>query len=130
MSCQNLTLHASGAWRRPGQANRQNQDARIGANTPNRDAGKQQGVSGVSGNVWGGAGGKGKVAGGGGAPGGGGAAQPTPVGQAERQGDANANGNGFNAAEMKEYLKKSEFLLVFPGRRYLGSRRTLKQDES
>jgi hypothetical protein len=114
-------LTSQSGWRRSGQANRQNQDARSGTNTPNRDGGKQQGVPGASGNVWGAGKGKGAGGGGGGSSSGGGsdrpAAQPTPV-----QAEQHVPVKDFNAAEVKEYLKKSEYMpfravaLLFSGK--------------
>jgi hypothetical protein len=91
-------------WRRSGQANRQNQETRSGTSTPNRDGGRQQGVSGVSGNVWGG--GKGKATGAGNAERQ--VVQPTPA-QAEQQ--QNVSDKDFNAGEVKEYLKKRTLAL-------------------
>ena len=59
-------------------------------------------MSGVSGNVWGG--GKGKAAGGGGGSSDRPAAQPTSV-----PADQHVPVKDFNAGEVKEYLKKSEY---------------------
>lgn len=84
------------SWRRSGQANRQsqqNQDRTPGTNTPTKDGGRQQAAAALSGNAWGA--GKGKAAVGGGA-------SQSPV-----QADSHVPVKDFNAAEVKEFLKKS-----------------------
>ena len=92
------------SWRRSGQqANRQNQEARSGTNTPTRDGGRQQAMAALSGNAWGGA--KGKAAGGAERPG----AQQAPLGQS----DSHVPVKDFNAAEVKRYLKKSTLIILF-----------------
>ncbi|KAF2192411.1 hypothetical protein K469DRAFT_730971 [Zopfia rhizophila CBS 207.26] len=83
-------------WRRSGQPNRQNQDRSSGTNTPTRDGGRQQAMSALSGNAWGSGRGKG-------ASGGDSAAQPPPV-----QAEHHVPVRDFNAAEVKEFLKKHQ----------------------
>ncbi|KAF2751976.1 hypothetical protein M011DRAFT_473266 [Sporormia fimetaria CBS 119925] len=84
-------------WRRSGQQNRQNQDARSGTNTPTRDGGKHNSMAGVPGNVWGA--GKGKTA----APAERGAPAPQAV---SAEAEPHVPVHGFNAAEVKDFLKK------------------------
>ncbi|KAF2795700.1 hypothetical protein K505DRAFT_323888 [Melanomma pulvis-pyrius CBS 109.77] len=84
-------------WRRSGQANRQsqqNQDRIPGTNTPTKDGGRQQAAAALSGNAWGT--GKGKAA-----VGGSGGASQSPL-----QADSHVPVKDFNAAEVKEFLKK------------------------
>ncbi|KAF2021840.1 hypothetical protein BU24DRAFT_417475 [Aaosphaeria arxii CBS 175.79] len=83
-------------WRRSGPPNRQNQDARSGTNTPTNPGGRQQALSTLSGNAWGSA--KGKAASGGGDRG--------PNQSSTPQADRHVPVKDFNAAEVKEFLKK------------------------
>jgi hypothetical protein len=90
-------LTCCNSWRRSGQSNRQNQDTRSGNNTPARDGGRQQALSALSGNAWGP--GKGKAGGGGNQ----GPAQATTA-----QAEQHVPVKDFNAAEVREFLKKSK----------------------
>jgi hypothetical protein len=91
------------SWPRSRQTNRQNsQNERTsGANTPTRDGGRQQAAAALSGNAW--TQPKGKATGGGGAP-------QSPVQAA----DSHVPVQDFNAAEVKNFLKKSTFTSYVP----------------
>ncbi|KAH3950114.1 hypothetical protein HBI56_009550 [Parastagonospora nodorum] len=78
-------------WRRPGQGNNQNRNS--GANTPTKEAGRQQAPSTTTGNAWGG---KGKTAG----------PAPAPAAQTNAPAVHHVPVRDFNSNEVRDFLKK------------------------
>ncbi|KAF2691656.1 hypothetical protein K458DRAFT_411379 [Lentithecium fluviatile CBS 122367] len=78
------------SWSRP-QGGRGNRNS--GANTPNKEGGRQQAMTALSGNAWGG---KGKAAGG---------TDRAQAQPASAQADQHVPVKDFNASEVKEFLK-------------------------
>ncbi|KAH6145665.1 hypothetical protein HBI64_002300 [Parastagonospora nodorum] len=78
-------------WRRPGQRNNQNRNS--GANTPTKEAGRQQAPSTTTGNAWGG---KGKTAG----------PAPAPAAQTNAPAVHHVPVRDFNSNEVRDFLKK------------------------
>ncbi|EAT91892.2 hypothetical protein SNOG_00397 [Parastagonospora nodorum SN15] len=92
-------------WRRPGQGNNQNRNS--GANTPTKEAGRQQAPSTTTGNAWGG---KGKTAG----------PAPAPAAQTNAPAVHHVPVRDFNSNEVRDFLKKSTSTTILIHGKILG----------